>query len=83
MQSYFGITDTQATRSGYSRYDSNAGVKDMGLHVKTSYPISQDWIFEAQIGYWRLLNDAADSPIVKDEGSVNQFRGLLGLSFKF
>jgi len=83
MRGYFGVTDIQATQSGLSRFGSKSGFKDVGLQVKASYAMSLRWSFEGQVGYWRLLNDAADSPIVKDAGSVNQARGLIGLSYKF
>ena len=83
MQGYFGVTDTQAARSGLSRFDSKAGFKDVGIQIKASYVITSRWVLEGQVGYWRLLNDAADSPIVKGEGSADQVRGLVGLSYKF
>lgn len=83
MQGYFGVTEAQAARSGLSRYDSHAGFKDVGLQLKTTYALSSSWLFEAQAGYWRLLNDAADSPIVKDKGSAAQIRGLVGITFQF
>lgn len=83
MQGYFGVTDAQATQSGLSRFDSESGFKDVGLHMKASYSVSPSWSLEGQLGYWQLLNDAADSPIVKDEGSADQVRGLVGLSYKF
>jgi len=83
IQGYFGVTDAQATQSGLSRFDSKSGFKDVGLQMKASYAVSPHWSLEGQAGYWRLLNDAADSPIVKDEGSADQIRGLVGLSYQF
>lgn len=83
MQGYFGVTDAQSTQSGLSRFDSKAGLKDVGLQLKASYTLSPRWSLDGQIGYWRLQNDAANSPIVKDAGSVDQIRGLVGLSFQF
>jgi len=83
MRGYFGVTDVQASQSGLSRFDSKSGFKDVGLQVKASYAVSPRWSLEGQVGYWYLLNDAADSPIVKDEGSADQVRGLVGLSYQF
>lgn len=83
MQGYFGVTGTQATQSGLSPFDSQAGFKDVGLQLKAVYELSPRWSLEGEIGYWHLLNDAADSPIVKNDGSTNQVRGLVGLSFQF
>ncbi|MCF6325224.1 MAG: MipA/OmpV family protein [Gammaproteobacteria bacterium] len=83
IQGYFGVSDAQAIRSGLSRFDITSGFKDTGIQMKASYAISPRWSLEGQIGYWRLLNDAADSPIVKDAGSADQVRGLIGLSYQF
>lgn len=83
MQGYFGVTDAQAIQSGLSSFDGKSEFKDVGLQVKASYAVSPRWSLEGQVGYWRLLNDAADSPIVKDEGSADQIRGLIGLSYQF
>ncbi len=51
--------------------------------MKASYAVSPSWSLEGQIGYWRLLNNAADSPITKNSGSANQVRGLIGFSYQF
>ena len=83
MQGYFGVTDAQATQSGLSRFDSKSSFKDVGFQVKTSYAVSPRLSLEGQVGYWHLLNDAADSPIVKDVGSADQVRGLIGFLYQF
>ena len=83
MKGFFGITSIQAARSGLSPYNSEAGFKDVGIQLRTSYGLSAHLSLESQVGYWRLLNDAADSPIVKDDGSDNQFRALVGLTYRF
>lgn len=83
MQGDFGVTDAQAIRSGLSRFDIKSGFKDVGIQMKASYAMSPRWSLEGQVGYWRLLNDVADSPIVKDVGSADQIRGLFGLSYQF
>ena len=83
MQGYFGVTDAQAARSGLTRFDSKSGIKDAGIYVKVSYALSQQWQIDGQLGYWQLLNDAADSPLVNNSGSENQVRGLLGFSYRF
>jgi len=83
IQGYFGVTDAQAVRAGLSRFDSAAGFKDVGIQLKSVYELSPRWSLEGQVGYWRLLSDAADSPIVKAEGSANQVRALIGISHQF
>ena len=83
MQGFFGVTSTQAVQSGLRRFDTEAGFKDVGIRLHASYALSKRLSLDYQVGYWHLLNDAADSPIVADEGSDNQFRGLIGLLYRF
>ncbi|HHB77571.1 MAG TPA: MipA/OmpV family protein [Desulfobulbus sp.] len=83
MQGFFGITPTQAAHSGLSTYDAEGGIKDVGLQLHMSCDLSTHLSLKGQMGYWRLLNNAADSPIVRDAGSDNQFRALSGLTYRF
>lgn len=83
MQSFFGITNSQATRSGKAPFDPDAGFKDVGIQAQLSYALTEQWSLQGQAGYSRLLNDAADSSIVSDDGSPNQARAVLGLSYRF
>jgi len=83
MQGYFGVTSNQAANTGLAQFDSKAGIKDVGINIKATYALSKNWILDGQVGYWRLLNDTADNPLVDKEGSENQVRGLVGLSYQF
>ena len=83
MQGYFGVTDLQVLRTGFSRFNRKAGFKDVGLQLNVVYDLSPRWSLEGQAGYWHLLNEAADSPIVEGGGSANQVRGLVGLLYRF
>lgn len=83
MQSYFGIDTVQASNSAYSRHDAGAGFKDVGLWFKANYDFAEDWSVFALSRTSRLLGDAADSPIVEDEGSATQFSTGIGISYKF
>lgn len=83
MQGLFGVTSNQAARSGLARFDAEAGFKDVGLQVEASYAIFENWSVEGQVGYQRLLSDAADSPLVDKRGSPDQFRALAGVAYRF
>jgi outer membrane protein len=78
MSDYFGIDAADARRSGLDQHDADAGFKDVAI----GGAVLRDLTERLQVGllarYARLLGDAADSPIVDDEGSANQFfAGLL------
>lgn len=83
MSAYFGIDQADAMRSGLDEYDADGGFKDVGVSVSARYAFTESWALNGIAGYKRLLDDAADSPIVKDEGSANQFLAIIGLSYTF
>ncbi len=80
MEEYFGISPSQSTRSGMSVYDASSGFKSLGFQVMATYILDRHWGIQAGAGYDRLVGEAADSPVVKDE---NQFRVSMGLFLKF
>ena len=82
MQGYFGVNPTQSGTSGYAAYEAEAGVKDIGIYMQSSYAYSPNGLWHTQIGYWQLQGDAADSPIV-EAGSTGQLRALIGFAYQF
>ena len=83
MESFFGISGAQARQSGLQRHEAEAGVKDVGLSLNLDYAVTESWKLTTLLGYQRLLGDAADSPIVEDEGSPDQLTVGLFLSYGF
>ncbi|GAB4519713.1 MAG: MipA/OmpV family protein [Roseibium sp.] len=84
MDTYFGVTAAEASRSGgrLTRYDPGAGFKSVGLSARASYDFNDDVRLHIQGGYDRLIGDAADSPIA-DNGSKDQFSLGVGVSYRF
>lgn len=74
---YFGIDAADSLRSGLAAYDPDGGLKDIGLSLDVSYQFTEHWGVTGFAGYTRLVGDAADSPIVDDEGEAGQ--GIVGL----
>jgi len=65
---FFGISPEDAAQTDLPRYDTDAGFERLGLQGLVSVPISRSkWRFTAIARASRLLEDAADSPIVVDE----------------
>jgi outer membrane protein len=83
MQSYFGIDADNALRSGLPTFQASAGFKDVGVHLALHYNWSRHWGFTGGTRYKRLLGDAADSPIVKQEGSAHQPLAFLMVLFRY
>jgi len=86
-RTYFGVTPDGAAASGLATYDLDGGVQDVGVNLvgirSLSGDIRRGWAAFAIGGYSRLLGDFADSPLVADAGSADQFFGALGLAYTF
>lgn len=78
MDTYFGITPADAIRSGLPVYEADdADWKDVGGGLLLQHNFSRNWGILGVGKYTKLLGDAADSPIVDEEGDEDQ--GLVGL----
>lgn len=66
MQTYYGINEAQAARTGYPVYTPKAGLRDIGTNLTMRMDLGPDWILLAGGGASRLLGPAADSPLTKN-----------------
>lgn len=80
---YFGVSPAGAAASGLPVYTASAGVTQAGAGLNARYMFSPNWGVTGRVAYERLLGDAAKSPIVKNGGSENQFRGAVGVLYRF
>jgi outer membrane protein len=83
METYFGVSSKQSARSGLPQFDADASFKDVGITLGLNYMINESIGIAGRAQYRRLLGDAADGPIVEDEGSADQFFGGLFLTYRF
>lgn len=79
MQSYFGVSTQQAVRSTNARFDADSGLKSPGLEAGLNWTITENWVANGGVTFNRLINDAADSPLVEGQGTANQLSASLGL----
>jgi outer membrane scaffolding protein for murein synthesis (MipA/OmpV family) len=77
---WFGINAAQNAASGLPVYDANAGFRDIEASVVANYKLTEHWGVSLGGGVNRLLGDAADSPISKEDTGVSMF---MGVSYKF
>lgn len=82
-QSYFGISARDAQASGLREFAAKGGLKDAGVSASLHYLVNEHWRVTGMLAYRRLLGDAADSPLVEDEGSQNQAMGAVIVSYSF
>jgi len=73
MNAYFGVTPADFLASGLPVYVPGSGVRDMRGWAVAMLHLSRQWHLGAGAMYMRLMGDAADSPLVSDEGSKDQW----------
>lgn len=83
MSSYFGIDRDNSARSGLAQYDAETGFNDVGASLRANYAFDERWGIIGIVGVSRFIGDAADSPIVTQEGSEYQVIGGAGVSYRF
>jgi outer membrane protein len=83
MQTYFGVTASDAARSGLRQYEADAGIKDVGVDFGLNWMITQNWSARGIASYTQLVGDADDSSPVVDEGSESQFFGAALVVYTF
>lgn len=80
MESYFGVNGRQSARSGYDRFDAEAGFKRVDVTASATYSMTEHWFARGEAGVGVLIGDAADSPFVEEE---LQPSALLALGYRF
>ena len=78
-QTYFGISTSESVASGLDFYDASGGLLATGVEVGARYLFNERWGVEGAIGYDRLVNDAAGSPITA-QGSADQYTARIGIT---
>ncbi len=81
---YFGVTPTQSASSGLPVYNADGGLHSYGLGATAILPLDSDgrWTAVGFAGYDRLMDDAADSPLVQLRGDEGQATIGLFVSYR-
>jgi outer membrane scaffolding protein for murein synthesis (MipA/OmpV family) len=82
-ETYFGVTAQDSTRSGLPAYTPGGGLNQITSWIAAIYQINPNWYAGALIYYQRLMDDAANSPIVTQRGTRNQITYGVGLAYAF
>lgn len=71
-QTYYGITNTQASAAGLSPFTTDGGIYSVGLNALSFVPTSRKSAFILFGTVRELVGDAADSPLISERGSTTQ-----------
>lgn len=84
MDTYFSVNPLDAAFNGrVSAYSADAGIKSVGVAAAATYKWNDSFSTTVRGGYDRLVGSAADSPIVKNLGSKDQFTVGATASYTF
>jgi outer membrane protein len=83
MNTYFGVSSADVAKSGLSRFDAGSGFRDINIPVALVFHYSMNWHVAAGFKYFKLLDDASDSPITDLRGSDNQLIAGLGVAYSW
>lgn len=83
FDAYYGVDASEAAASGLKEYDPGGGLKSVGAGGAISWKMT-DTVTTSIFGeYARLLGPAADSSLVKERGSPDQFTVGVSASYRF
>jgi len=82
-QAYYGISAAQSQAAGLPGFDTGSGIISYGIGGSVLMPLSYTAGLTVFGSYDRLTGDAADSPLVTERGSADQFFGGAAVAYKF
>lgn len=84
---YYSVSPADSLASGLRIFEADGGLKEWKLGLTALSDFSGDltsgWAVFASGSYARLVGDFADSPLVEDRGSPNQWMAAVGLAYTF
>jgi outer membrane protein len=83
LQPFFGVTPSQSARSGFSVYSPGDGFHDVTFEPSLTQILNEHWSITGRATASRLLPEAANSPIVRNGGSADQYSFALILDYHF
>lgn len=83
MNAYYGINANESANLHLAKYDASAGVRSAGAGLYLEYKWTDQFSTMAAFNYERLVGSAADSPLVRDDGSPDQFTVSFGAKYQF
>jgi outer membrane scaffolding protein for murein synthesis (MipA/OmpV family) len=80
MQTFYGVSPTQAAATGYAPYAPGAGWRDLRGNATLTYSFDERWSLTASVQVRSLQGGPTHSPIVDEDTPVS---GVLALGYTF
>lgn len=65
METFFGVTPLQSSRSAFPVFNAESGIKDVAAGVNATYLLDRHWFIAADASIKQLMDDADKSPITE------------------
>jgi MipA family protein len=76
MQTWYGVTASQSTASGYAPYKPAAGWRDLSASATWRMEVTPEWAAFSSLSTNRLFGPAADSPLTRQRGGYTIAGGI-------
>ena len=84
FESYYGVNAQESAASGLSEYQPDGGgIKSIGVGGAYDWKATEKFTTSVFSEYSRLLGSAADSSLVEERGSPNQFTFGVSAAYRF
>jgi outer membrane protein len=83
MDAYYGVPVAIGGATPVAAFDPGSGIHAIGATAGMRLDVGGGFSLHGYARYDRLMNDAADSPIVTQFGSRDQFGGGIGIAYSF
>lgn len=83
LETYYGVSASQAASSGYAMYEPDGGLEDITLSASLHNRLTEHFTGMLYLKYARLQSAAADSPFVEAAGGSDQFLAGFGVKWDF
>jgi len=84
FESYYGVNAQESADSGLSEYQPDGGgIKSIGFGGAYDWKVTEKFTTSVFSEYSRLLGSAADSSLVEERGSPNQFTFGVSAAYRF
>jgi outer membrane protein len=83
QSAFFSVSSADSGPSGLPAYHASGGLNSAGIDATIRYNLNEQLSLRAFAEWDRLVDDAADSPIVKLRGSADQYQFGLGAAYRF
>ena len=83
FDTYYGVTAAESFASGLSEYDPGGGMGSVGVGGAIDWKTTEKLTTNLFGEYQRLVGPAADSSLVQEGGSVNQFTFGVSAAYRF